>query len=633
VLGKNKVQKNFKKEMKAIEKEILKKSQNNSGEPSNSFFNNDFYYQRDRSFGNKIKKFFNFLFSYGVIIFIAIFIIYCIFVSLTDYTDKIYSSFENENYEDTIKYSEKVLKNNSSHYDALAYKGVSHRLLGDFQKSLEVFQIANELYPNDTYILNELAYCNYSLGYYYMALEYYNQVIKIDSSNIEALYWKGYTLLELAEYDKAIESTDALLKLGYKDAEVYNLKGLVFLNQNKYTAAIESFDKAIKSDYEEYETYENAHLNKIYALFSQNDLQGCIEFCESIQKEFPNNSDIPYYIGDCYSFMGEYREAIKYYKEAREMDPENSWLVAEIAKQYFYLQEYTASKTYALEAINIDSENFIAQDLLNKLEEIQLPEAERIVNFVKENYLYLDKVEDFDIKAENFISKDEIEYQDIYEFIESIRIEDDLFTFFIWGEYYEEYIDEIENDDIEYKVLDENYHYLRFDSFTQGISGKFSHTLKNIPATENSYLILDLRDNPGGLLFTAINILDTLLPECISSYTIDRNGYMNTFKTSYDHFPFKHIYLLVNEDSASASELVALSLKTYLPNVTIVGKNTFGKGVGQTVFENKENKYIIFLTDSFWNVKETNILEIGVQPDIIVNGTKFEDFLQPVIVN
>ena len=110
---------------------------------------------------------------------------------------------------------------------------------------------------------------------------------------------------------------------------------------------------------------------------------------------------------------------------------------------------------------------------------------------------------------------------------------------------------------------------------------------------------MDLRDNPGGLLFTAINILDTLLPECISSYTIDRNGYMNTFKTSYDHFPFKHIYLLVNEDSASASELVALSLKTYLPNVTIVGKNTFGKGVGQTVFENKENKYIIFLTDSF----------------------------------
>lgn len=62
MLGKNKVQKNFKKEMKAIEKEILKKSQNNSGEPSNSFFNNDFYYQRDRSFGNKIKKFLIFCF-------------------------------------------------------------------------------------------------------------------------------------------------------------------------------------------------------------------------------------------------------------------------------------------------------------------------------------------------------------------------------------------------------------------------------------------------------------------------------------------------------------------------------------------------------------------------------------------
>ena len=42
------------------------------------------------------------------------------------------------------------------------------------------------------------------------------------------------------------------------------------------------------------------------------------------------------------------------------------------------------------------------------------------------------------------MSKDKVEYQDIYEFIESIRIEDDLFTFFIWGEYYDEYIDEIE---------------------------------------------------------------------------------------------------------------------------------------------------------------------------------------------
>ena len=660
MFGKNDVQKNFKKEMKNIERKLLKKRKKETGEPSNTFFNDHFYGQSNNSFGNKIKKVFNFLLSYGLIIIIAIFVIYYIFITVTNSTDKIYSSFEKKNYEDTIKYSDKTLENNPKHYDALTYKGTSYRILEDYQQSLEVFQIAYEHYPNDIYVLNELAYSNYSLGNYYTALENYNQVLEIDSEDIQALFWKGEILLDLYEYDEAIESLDTILDLyengkalntlldlnknnmatkpqdifsDYNYAEIYNLKGLVFFYQSKYTDAIENFDKAIKSNYAEYKTHENAHLNKIYALFLQNDFQGCIDFSESIQEKFPNNSDIPYYIGDCYSFMGEYNEAIKFYEKAKEIEPENSWIFSDIAKQYLYLQDYENSKAYTQNAIEINSENYIAQELLNALEEANLPEAERIIKFVKENYLYLDKVEDFDIKAENFISKDKIEYKDIYEFIESIRLEDDLFTFFIWGDYYEEYIDEIENDEIEYKVLDKNHYYLRFDSFTQGISGKFSDTIKNIPSTEDSYLILDLRDNPGGLLFTAMNILDTLMPEYISTYTIDRDGYMNTYQTSYDHFSFKHIYILVNEDSASASEVIALSLKTYLPNVTIIGRKTYGKGVGQTVFENKENKYVIFLVNSFWNVKETNILGKGVQPDIIVNGTELEHFLDPMMIN
>lgn len=628
MLGKNDIQKNFKKGIKKIEKK-----ENKDRVVSNTFFDNNFYGQNGSSFGNKIKKFFRFLLSYGFIITIAIFAVYCIFVSITTSTAKIYSSFESENYENTIKYSDKILGRNPAHYDALTYKGVSYRLLDDYQNSLKTFQIANEYYPDDIYILNELAYCNYGLGYYYKALENYNQVIEIDPENIEALFWRGHTLLELYEYDTVIESTDTLFNLGHNNTEVYNLKGLAFLYQNKYTTAIENFDKAIKLDYEEYQTYEDVHLNKIYALFSQNDLQGCIEFCESIQEEFPDASEIPYYIADCYSLMGEHDEAIKYYKKAKKIAPQNTWLFSDIAKQYFYLQNYKDSKDYAQYAIDLDPENYIAQELLNTLKETNLPETERIVSFVKENYLYLDKVEDFDTKAENFMSKDKIENQDIYEFIESIRIEDDLFTFFIWGEYYDQYIDEIENDDIEYKILDENYHYLKFDSFTQGISGKFSHVIKNLSPTEDSCLVLDLRDNPGGLLNTAIHILDTLMPEYIGTYFIDRDGYINSFQTSYDYFPFKHIYILVNEESASASEVIALSLKTYLPNVTIVGRNTYGKGVGQNVFENKKNKYIIFVVNSFWNVKETNILGKGVQPDIIVDGTELEHFIESVMIN
>ncbi|MDQ2086704.1 S41 family peptidase [Herbivorax sp. ANBcel31] len=633
MLGKNNVQKNFKKEMKSVEKQLLEREKNKPEEPSNTFFKEKFYGQSDKSVKTKFKNFFNFLLSYGFIIIVAFFVIYSIFISSSNYESKAHSAFEDQDYESTVQYCKSALESTPKNYDLLMYKGISHRILENYQEAIEVFQIADEHYPDNVYILNELGYCNYYSGYYYKSLEYYDQVLEIDFKNAEALFWKGFVSLDLYECDEAIKYADKLLDLGYNNTETHNLKGLAFLYQDRYAPAIKHFNKAIKSSYEDYEVYEEAHLNKIFALFSQNDLLGCIEFCQSIQKKFPNNSDIPYYIGDCYSFMGEYQKAIKYYKETIEIDPENHWAIADIAWQLFYLQDYPAAKSYAQKAIDIGSENYMAQELLNELEKVNLPEAERIVNFVEENYLYLDKIEDFGTKAESFISKDEVEYEDIYEFIESIRLEDDLFTFFVWGDYYEQYMEEIEDDEIEYIELDENYHYLRFNSFTPKISSKFIHTMKNIPSTEDSYLILDLRNNPGGLLFTATNILDSLMPRFISSYSIDRDGYMHSFQTTDDHFEFKHIYILVNEESASASEVVSLSLKTYLPNVTIVGRGTYGKGVGQVVFENKDDKYIIFLVDSFWNVKETNILGKSVQPDVVISGTELEHFLDSVMID
>ena len=71
---------------------------------------------------------------------------------------------------------------------------------------------------------------------------------------------------------------------------------------------------------------------------------------------------------------------------------------------------------------------------------------------------------------------------------------------------------------------------------------------------------------------------------------------------------------------------MSLGLKKYLHNVTIIGSPTVGKGVEQITFENKRNKYILFLVNHYWNVKKQNIMGESISPDISVNSSDINDF-------
>jgi C-terminal processing protease CtpA/Prc len=93
---------------------------------------------------------------------------------------------------------------------------------------------------------------------------------------------------------------------------------------------------------------------------------------------------------------------------------------------------------------------------------------------------------------------------------------------------------------------------------------------------------------------------------------------------------FESIVILVDENTASASELFTLSLSEFLDNVTIIGRTTFGKGVGQTVYEDIKNEYVIYLVSFYWNVMEQNINKTGIEPDILIEGTELSDFLDRI---
>ena len=156
---------------------------------------------------------------------------------------------------------------------------------------------------------------------------------------------------------------------------------------------------------------------------------------------------------------------------------------------------------------------------------------------------------------------------------------------------------------------------------------QFKSILRKISKSQEQTLVIDLRDNPGGLANAANNMLDLLLPECVTSYLVDRFGEIFNYNSDKNQINFKHIYIYVNEDSASSSELLTLGLKTYLNNVTVIGRPTVGKGVGQSVFESKKNKYMIFLVSTYWNIKEKNLTDYKIQPDMEIKGNELSQYI------
>lgn len=96
-------------------------------------------------------------------------------------------------------------------------------------------------------------------------------------------------------------------------------------------------------------------------------------------------------------------------------------------------------------------------------------------------------------------------------------------------------------------------------------------------------MIIDLRDNPGGVLGTVVDMLDNMLPKGTIVYTKDKNGKGETYSSSGDHEFKLPLVVLVNGNSASASEIFTGAVKDYGIG-TIVGTTTFGKGIVQKVF-------------------------------------------------
>ena len=134
-------------------------------------------------------------------------------------------------------------------------------------------------------------------------------------------------------------------------------------------------------------------------------------------------------------------------------------------------------------------------------------------------------------------------------------------------------------------------------------------------------LIVDLRDNPGGLLTSVCDILDEVLPEKLLVYTEDKNGEREEYYSDQSRTVDCEIAVLVNGGSASASEIFAGAMQDY-DRGPIIGTKTYGKGIVQRTFPLSDGSAFKMTVEKYYTPNGQDINGNGITPDIVVEEAK-----------
>ena len=186
----------------------------------------------------------------------------------------------------------------------------------------------------------------------------------------------------------------------------------------------------------------------------------------------------------------------------------------------------------------------------------------------------------------------------------------------------------IEIKSVKADLLEKNIGYIRLTSFNENSGEQIEKEIKKLEKNDNvkSY-ILDLRNNPGGLLSQAIRIADFFLNngEIVSTKSRKASENRKWFAKKGDLTNGKTLVVLINYGSASASEIVAGALKDH-KRAILLGENSYGKGSVQSIIPLKNNGAIRLTVAKYYLPSGKSISEVGVSPDIDI-GEETDDFL------
>lgn len=175
----------------------------------------------------------------------------------------------------------------------------------------------------------------------------------------------------------------------------------------------------------------------------------------------------------------------------------------------------------------------------------------------------------------------------------------------------------IEVPTVEYEMAADRIGYIAITEFDDVTDDQFLAAMEDLKSQGMENLIVDLRNNGGGLVDVTCTILDQLLPEGLIVYTEDKDGNRQEEYSDAEHYFAGDMAVLVNGNSASASEIFAGAIKDYGVG-TLIGTQTFGKGIVQSLFPLSDGSAIKITVSRYYTPAGNNIHEVGITPDIIL---------------
>lgn len=174
---------------------------------------------------------------------------------------------------------------------------------------------------------------------------------------------------------------------------------------------------------------------------------------------------------------------------------------------------------------------------------------------------------------------------------------------------------QIESPTVNYEMMDNGIGYIQITEFDEVTLDQFKDALAVVKGSGAEGLILDLRSNPGGSLSVVVDIARQILPEGLIVYTEDRAGERVEYSCDGEHELKMPLVVLINGNSASASEILAGAVKDYGTG-TLIGTTTFGKGIVQRILPLTDGTALKLTVSAYYTPKGNNIHNIGIAPDI-----------------
>ena len=214
------------------------------------------------------------------------------------------------------------------------------------------------------------------------------------------------------------------------------------------------------------------------------------------------------------------------------------------------------------------------------------------------------------------------------EVVTEIKSSDDpvLLSIYREGEQLEISVEKstISVDSVTYEMKENQFGYVSISQFLENTDEQFEEAVDDLTSQGMKGLVIDLRDNGGGLLDSCVNMVSRIIPEGdLIVYTQDKSGNRTDYNSNSEKTLDLPIVLLVNENTASASEIMTGCLKDY-SLATVIGTTTYGKGIVQSIIPLSDGSALKLTVSAYYTPNGVNIHKVGIEPDETMEMTDEE---------